>query len=90
MNQKIDSEGASGPVARRRDWRRIHHSPLFWFGACLFMVAITVYVLSEESLLATTDAPLFGAALTSSTSVSQFSSEFDAFLYASVEERNDW
>jgi hypothetical protein len=39
--------------------------------------------------LATSDAPLFGAALTSPISVSQFSSEFDTFLYASVEERSD-
>jgi hypothetical protein len=35
------------------------------------------------------DAPRFGVALTSPTSVSQFRSEFDAFLYASVEDRSD-
>jgi hypothetical protein len=35
------------------------------------------------------DAPSFGVALTSPTSVSQFRSEFDAFLYASVEDRSD-
>ncbi len=39
--------------------------------------------------MATTDAPIVGAALTSPTSVSQFRSDFDAFLYASVEERSD-
>jgi transposase len=35
------------------------------------------------------DAPVFGDALTSPTSVSQFWSEFDAFLCAPVEERTD-
>jgi hypothetical protein len=39
--------------------------------------------------MATTDTSVLGAALTSPTSVSQFRSEFDAFLYASVEERSD-
>lgn len=39
--------------------------------------------------MAATDAPSFGVALTSPTSVSQFRSEFDAFLYASVEDRSD-
>jgi hypothetical protein len=38
---------------------------------------------------ATTDTPAFGVALTSPTSVSQFRSEFDAFLYAPVEEHID-
>jgi hypothetical protein len=32
----------------RRDWRRIHHSPLFWVGALMFLAAITIYVLSED------------------------------------------
>jgi hypothetical protein len=36
--------------------------------------------------MATTDTSVFGAALTNPTSVSQFRSEFDTFLYASVEE----
>jgi hypothetical protein len=31
-----------------RDWRRIHHSPLFWLGALLFLAAVTVYVLSDN------------------------------------------
>jgi hypothetical protein len=35
-------------VARRRDWRRIHHSPLFWVGFVLFLAAIAVYVLTED------------------------------------------
>jgi hypothetical protein len=48
MSRKFDSEGLPKPATRRRDWRRIHHSPLFWFGACLFMAAIVVYVMSED------------------------------------------
>jgi hypothetical protein len=36
------------PAARRRDWRRIHHSPLFWLGALLFLAAIMIYVLSND------------------------------------------
>jgi hypothetical protein len=33
---------------RHRNWRRIHHSPLFWIGAVLFLAAITIYVLSDD------------------------------------------
>jgi hypothetical protein len=39
--------------------------------------------------VATTVALIFGAAMTGPTSVSQFRSEFDPFLYASVQERSD-
>jgi hypothetical protein len=35
-------------AVRRRDWRRIHHSRLFWVGAFLFLAAITIYVLSDD------------------------------------------
>lgn len=31
-----------------RDWRHVHHSPLFWVGFVLFVVAIAVYVLTED------------------------------------------
>jgi hypothetical protein len=33
---------------RPRNWRHIHHSPLFWIGAVLFAAAITIYVLSGD------------------------------------------
>jgi hypothetical protein len=36
------------PAVRRRDWRRIHHSPWFWVGVVLFLAAITIYVLSDD------------------------------------------
>jgi hypothetical protein len=32
----------------RPDSRRIHHSPLFWVGAVLFLLAIAIYVLSDD------------------------------------------
>ncbi|WP_180982635.1 hypothetical protein [Methylocella silvestris] len=30
------------------DWRRIHHSPLFWIGAVLFLAAAAIYVASDD------------------------------------------
>ncbi len=36
------------PSARTRDWRRLHHSPLFWAGFCLFLVAIAYYLWSDD------------------------------------------
>jgi hypothetical protein len=32
----------------RRNWRRAHHSPWFWVGAAMFVVAILTYVFSED------------------------------------------
>ena len=32
----------------RPDLRRIHHSPVFWLGALLFLLAIAIYVLSDD------------------------------------------
>jgi hypothetical protein len=40
--------GRARSQVRRRDWRRIHHSPLFWVGALMFLTAIAIYVLSED------------------------------------------
>jgi len=42
------NDQASAPRASRRDWARIHHSPLFWVGVFLCLVAIAVYVLSDD------------------------------------------
>jgi hypothetical protein len=36
------------PAVRRRNWRRIRHSPRFWVGLLLCLAAITIYVLSED------------------------------------------
>jgi hypothetical protein len=34
--------------APSRDWRRVHHSPLFWLGVAVFMLAMLTYVFSED------------------------------------------
>jgi hypothetical protein len=36
------------PTAPRRDWRKIHHSPIFWVGVAMCLAAITIYVLSDD------------------------------------------
>ncbi|NOJ42903.1 hypothetical protein [Bradyrhizobium australiense] len=30
------------------DWRRIHHSPIFWIGVVMCLAAISIYVLSDD------------------------------------------
>jgi hypothetical protein len=35
-------------AAKKRDWRRIHHSPLFWIGVVLCLAAIIIYVWSDD------------------------------------------
>jgi hypothetical protein len=45
---KANHHGDAPKPAARRDWRRIHHSPLFWVGVVLFLAAITIYVLSDD------------------------------------------
>jgi hypothetical protein len=48
VNTNIDNESAQRPQVRRRDWRRIHHSPLFWIGLFLCLAAIAIYVMSLD------------------------------------------
>jgi hypothetical protein len=48
MNKENHSGNAPTPSVRRYDWRRIHHSPLFWVGFSLFLAAITIYVFSDD------------------------------------------
>ena len=36
------------PQHPERDWRRIHHSPMFWIGIVMCLAAITIYVLSDD------------------------------------------
>jgi hypothetical protein len=36
------------PVTPKRDWWRVHHSPLFWVGVAMFLAAIMTYVFSED------------------------------------------
>lgn len=32
----------------RRDWRKIHHSPIFWIGVAMCLAAIAIYVWSDD------------------------------------------
>jgi hypothetical protein len=48
VNKDNRHKGASKPALQQRDWRRIHHSPLFWIGFFLLIVAIVFYVLSDD------------------------------------------
>jgi hypothetical protein len=47
------NEGSEGPRVVHPEprvpyWKRAHRSPLFWIGLVLMLVAITIYVLSEN------------------------------------------
>ena len=35
------------PQHAGRDWRTIHHSPIFWIGVVMCLAAIAIYVLSD-------------------------------------------
>jgi hypothetical protein len=48
VNSETHHEGAPKPAVRRRHWRRIHHSRLFWVGVVLFLAASAIYVLSDD------------------------------------------
>jgi len=48
LSQKNHRDGGPPPAVRRRDWRKIHHSPLFWVAVFLFLAAIAIYVLSDD------------------------------------------
>jgi hypothetical protein len=48
MNHTHRSQDDVAPPLRRRDWRRIHHSPLFWVGLLLFLLAMTIYLSTED------------------------------------------
>jgi hypothetical protein len=36
------------PANEPRDWRRIHHSPMFWIGISLCLTAIAIYLWSDD------------------------------------------
>ncbi len=48
MDHHRTSHDHKPPKSRRRDWRRVHHSPLFWVGVAMFLVAAAIYVASED------------------------------------------
>jgi len=35
-------------AAKGRDWRQMHHSPVFWIGIVLCLAAIIIYVWSDD------------------------------------------
>jgi hypothetical protein len=38
------------PPALERDWRQIHHSPMFWIGIVMCLAAIAIYLWSDDLL----------------------------------------
>jgi hypothetical protein len=46
VNKHARHHGGAGPA--RLNWRRVHHTRLFWVGLFLMLVAITVYVMSDD------------------------------------------
>ena len=46
VNKHARHHGGAGKA--RLDWRRAHHTRLFWVGLFLMLVAITVYVMSDD------------------------------------------
>jgi hypothetical protein len=47
LTKKHHHHEPKSPVFRP-DLRRIHHSPMFWLAAFLFLLAIAIYVLSDD------------------------------------------
>jgi len=47
MKMQVNKNKHNNPVVRR-NWRQIHHSPLFWIGVLLFSAAGAIYVLSDN------------------------------------------
>jgi uncharacterized iron-regulated membrane protein len=48
MNNHPRHHGGAEDPSVRRDWRRLHHSRLFWVGLFMMLLAITIYVLSDD------------------------------------------
>lgn len=36
------------PPPDKPDWRRIHHSPVFWVGIVMCLAAIAIYLWSDD------------------------------------------
>ena len=48
MKTVHDRRPVSGPARHFHRLRHIHHSPLFWIGAVVFLAAIAAYIFSED------------------------------------------
>jgi len=47
-NKRARHHGGAEGESARPDWRRLHHSRLFWVGLFMMLLAITIYVLSDD------------------------------------------
>ena len=47
-NKHPRHHGGGERVPGRPDWRRLHHSRLFWVGLFMMLLAITLYVWSDD------------------------------------------
>jgi hypothetical protein len=47
-NKHARQHGGAEAERVRPDWRRLHHSRLFWAGLFMMLLAITIYVLSDD------------------------------------------
>jgi hypothetical protein len=45
---KSGDSDRNSAASEERDWRRIHHSPVFWVGILLCLAAIIIYVWSDD------------------------------------------
>jgi hypothetical protein len=45
---KPQGQGRGQDRGQNRDWRKIHHSPMFWIGVVMCLAAIMIYVLSDD------------------------------------------
>jgi hypothetical protein len=48
MNVNKHARHHGGAEPARLNWRRVHHTRLFWVDLFLMLVAITVYVMSDD------------------------------------------
>jgi hypothetical protein len=47
-NKHARHHGGAEEAPARLNWRRLHHTRLFWAGLILMLLAITIYVLSDD------------------------------------------
>ena len=47
-HQHEGGQGHETPHRRGPDWRRVHHHRYFWVGVCLMLVAMGIYVMTED------------------------------------------
>jgi hypothetical protein len=48
MNKRVHHHGRAEEASARLNWRRLHHTRMFWVGLFLMLLAVTIYVLSDD------------------------------------------